>query len=64
MKFNRYSCKDCETKHIPKKIKCKTDYFSLLFKSTENNIDALEELLQGTIFELQIDAILDFYDID
>ena len=58
------TCDDCGEKHIPKQIKFDTTYFNLIFKSNETNLVAFEDLLRGTIFELEFNSILDFNNID
>ncbi|MBU2996346.1 hypothetical protein KO500_07865 [Cellulophaga baltica] len=52
-------CEKCQNSQQPKFIKFDTVYTTLLFKSSETNIFALEDLLRGTIFELEFSAILD-----
>jgi cytidine deaminase len=57
-------CENCQNKQALKQIKCDTGSFTFVFKSDKRNIVALEDLLLGTIFELQMHSILDFHDIE
>ncbi len=61
---NGCSCDKCMSEGKFKQIKCDTDHFKLVFKSTKTRITDLEDLLRGTIFELQINSILSFYGIN
>lgn len=49
---------DCLEKQAPKSIKFNTYYTNVFFKSSETNLCALEDLLRGTIFELEFNSIL------
>jgi hypothetical protein len=49
---------DCLEKKTPKSIKFNTYYTNIFFKSSETNLCGLEDLLRGTIFELEFNSIL------
>jgi len=51
-------CKNCGKKHCFKLIKCDTTFAQLHFKTTKKNVNALEELIQGTLFELAMEDLL------
>ncbi|KJD31583.1 hypothetical protein PK35_14365 [Tamlana nanhaiensis] len=57
------NCKNCRCK-ILKQIKGNTNYVEFVFKSTENNLSNLEDLVKGTLFELQIASVLSFNNIE
>ncbi|MCG1036415.1 hypothetical protein [Polaribacter sargassicola] len=50
-------CKCNECKEL-NQITCNTSYTKLIFKSTKKNIIQLEDLVRGTIFELQMNALI------
>lgn len=52
------NCSSCGKKHCFKLIKCDTTYAHLHLKTTKKNVDALEELIQGTLFELAMEDLL------
>jgi len=58
------TCKKCQNKTVPKQIKCNSNNTELIFKSNKTNIVALEDLIKGTMFELQINSILNFHTTD
>jgi len=50
-------CDECMG-DIPKSIKFDTHSTAVIFKSDETSLAALEALLEGTIFELEFNAVL------
>ncbi len=56
-------CKDCNAKNHLRLIKCETTYATIHLKTTPQNINALEELIQGTLFELAMDDLLSINEI-
>ncbi len=56
-------CTFCGDKTALKAIKCDTMFATLHFKTTPKNVETLEELIQGTLFELEMEEILSFNDI-
>ncbi|MCB4799115.1 hypothetical protein [Neotamlana laminarinivorans] len=57
------ACKNCKCE-IPKQIKANTNYVKFIFKSSEKNILDLEDLVKGTLFELEMASVLSFNNID
>lgn len=58
------SCTNCKCSDTPKQITCNTSFTKFIFKSNVKNIKALEDLIEVTIFELQMHSILSFNEID
>ena len=50
-------CEECMG-DVPKSIKFDTHSTAVIFKSDETNLAGLEALLEGTIFELEFNAVL------
>lgn len=48
-------CDDCKELN---QITCNTSYTKLIFKSNKKNIIELEDLVKGTIFEIQMNALI------
>jgi hypothetical protein len=44
--------------HELKQITCNTSYTKLIFKSDKENIIELKDLVKGTIFELQLNTLI------
>ncbi len=57
-------CDDCGKTNPFKTIKCDTPLAVISFKSTKQNIEGLENLIKGTIFQLEMNSILDLNDIE
>ena len=51
-------CEECMEEHVPKAIKFDTHATTVIFKSDETNLAALKALLEGTIFQLEFNAVL------
>ncbi len=58
------SCKNCKEDCIPKQIKCDTIFFKLVFKTDKKNIRILKDLLEKTMFEIEMNEILNFNNIN
>ncbi len=57
-------CKGCGKKYCFKLIKCDTTFAQIHFKTTAKNVNGLEELIQGTLFELAMEDLLTANEID
>ncbi|MDN3621246.1 hypothetical protein QWY81_17400 [Polaribacter undariae] len=53
----KMACK-CDDCNELKQITCNTSYTKLIFKSTRKNINELEDLIKGTIFEIQLNSLI------
>ncbi|MFB9053914.1 hypothetical protein ACFFVB_12580 [Formosa undariae] len=52
------SCKECNENHDTKSLIFKSAYSTVHFKSNKTNLVALQDLIKGTLFELELSSIL------